>query len=230
MKKVAVLQSNYLPWKGYFDIINDVDLFVFYDDVQFTKNDWRNRNKIKSSGGDSWLTVPTGARLNRLVCEVELQDHRWQKKHWKTICQNYSKAAYFNVYRSFFEEIFLNSRWDNLSALNQHLIKEISSRYLGIRTEFTDSRNFPTQGRKSERLLDFLKQVQADYYLSGPAARDYLDERVFAAAGITLNYKKYDGYPEYPQFFSPFMHQVSIIDLLFHMGPDASNYIWGWRH
>lgn len=230
MKKVAVLQSNYLPWKGYFDIINDVDLFVFYDDVQFTKNDWRNRNKIKTQGGDSWLTVPTGTSLDRLVCEVELKDHRWQKKHWKSICQNYSKAQYFDAYRDFFENIFLHSHWDNLSDLNQYLIKEISSRFLGTRTEFADSRAFSAKGGKLDRLLNLLKQVQAGSYLSGPAAKSYLDESSFAAAGIELKYMSYEGYPEYFQFHPPFKHQVSIVDLLFHVGPNASDYIWGWRN
>lgn len=230
MKKVSVIQSNYLPWKGYFDIINEVDLFVFYDDVQFTKNDWRNRNIIKSQGGNTWLSVPTGASIDRLVCEVDLKNNHWQKKHWKTICQNYSNARYFGRYRGFFEEVLLDSSWDNLSTLNQYLIQEISSRFLGIKTEFTDSRIFPTSGDKLERLLDLLKILNADVYLSGPTAKSYIDEEAFIEVGIKLEFKSYEGYPEYTQFFPPFNHHVSIIDLLFHTGPDAPNYIWGWRN
>lgn len=230
MKKVAVLQSNYLPWKGYFDIINEVDLFIFYDDVQYTKNDWRNRNKIKSSSGASWLTIPVGDRLDRLVCEVELKDHRWQKKHWKSIYQTYSKAEYFNEYRDFFEEFFLQTKWGSLSELNQYLIKEIAQRFLGITTEFADSRSFTLQGAKMERLLSLLRQVQADSYLSGPAAKSYLEQGCFAGTGIELRYKEYAGYPEYSQIFPPFLHQVSIIDLLFQLGLDTPEYIWGWRN
>jgi len=98
MKTVAILQSNYIPWKGYFDVINDVDLFIFYDDVQYTKNDWRNRNKVKTANGTGWLSIPVGADKNRLICEVILNDNRWQEKHWKTLCQLYGKASYFSSY------------------------------------------------------------------------------------------------------------------------------------
>src|SRR5690349_21530552 len=126
MKKVVVLQSNYIPWKGYFDLIHDADCFVFYDDVQYTKNDWRNRNRIIMPGGPKWLTIPTGIDAHRLICEVELPDASWQGRHWETIRQSYRRAPYFKHYRPFFEEIYLGREWRTLSELNQHLIRQIT--------------------------------------------------------------------------------------------------------
>jgi hypothetical protein len=229
MKKVAVLQSNYIPWKGYFDIIHDVDLFIFYDDVQYTKNDWRNRNKIKTAQGVRWLTIPVGASEQRLICEVELNDNHWSRKQWATIQQSYSKTPYLKQYQDFFERVYTQDKWTNLSELNQFLIKTISSEFLGIETEFRDSREFDLTGKKADRLLDLLHKAGATLYVSGPSARDYLDELRFTEAGIKLVYKDYSGYPEYPQLFPPFEHAVSILDLLFNCGPEAPYYIWGWR-
>jgi hypothetical protein len=229
MKKVAVIQSNYIPWKGYFDIIHDVDVFVFYDDVQYTKNDWRNRNKIKTSQGIQWLTIPVGSRENRFIYEVEIANGLWNKKHWETLKQSYSKAPFFKHYAGFFEDIYLGTPWTNLSALNQYLIKTISKEFLGTQTQFLDSREYYAEGHKQERLIDLLKKVGAEYYVSGPTARGYIEEKKFAAAGIELVFKDYSGYPEYPQLFPPFEHTVSIVDLLFNCGPESAAYIWGWR-
>jgi hypothetical protein len=229
MKKVAVIQSNYIPWKGYFDIIHDVDLFILYDDVQYTKNDWRNRNKIKTAQGVRWLTIPVGSQEKSLIYEVELNDNHWLRKHWATIQQSYSKAPFFKQYQDFFEHVYTKEQWTNLSALNQFLIKTISSEFLGLDTEFMDSREFSLTGDKVNRLLDLLRKAEAALYVSGPSARDYLDEQEFIEAGIELVYKDYSGYPEYPQLFPPFEHQVSILDVLFNCGPEAPHYIWGWR-
>jgi WbqC-like protein len=228
-KRVAIIQSNYIPWKGYFDIIHDVDLFVFYDDVQYTKNDWRNRNKIKTSNGPLWLTIPAGADINRLVCEVRLPDPHWAPKHWKSLQQSYAATPHFSRYESFFRDTYLGHRWESLSELNQHLIKAISVEFLGMKTEFADSRSFSAQGDRADRLLDLLSKVGAETYVSGPAAKSYIDETRFTARGIRVIYKSYDQYPEYPQRFPPFEHGVSIVDLLFNVGPDAPHYIWGWR-
>ena len=142
MKRVAIVQSNYIPWKGYFDMINMVDLFIFHDDLQYTKQDWRNRNKIKTSRGTEWLTVQCGTNENSLICEVELKDHKWQRKHWNKIVQNYGAAACFDKYREFFEEFYLGKTWRNLSEMNQYLIKAISRDFLGITTEFDNSRRY----------------------------------------------------------------------------------------
>lgn len=229
MKTVVVLQSNYIPWKGYFDLIHDADEFIFYDDVQFTSRDWRTRNKIKTPQGTAWITVPVGADRDRLICEVEIKDASWQAKHWKTIQQNYGKCPYFSRYRAFFEDVYLGRRWQNLSELNQTLIRAISHELLGISTEFRDSRAYHASGHKLERLLELVTKAGADRYISGPAAKDYIDPARFSQAGIELVWKDYSGYPEYPQRYPPFEHGVSILDLLFNVGPDAPWYIWGWR-
>lgn len=229
MRSVVVLQSNYIPWKGYFDLIHDADLFIFYDDLQYTKNDWRNRNKIKASSGAEWITIPAGSDTNRLICEVELKDASWQQKHWKTLLQNYRSCSYFAHYQAFFEDFFLAQRWPGLSAMNQHLIRHIATEFLGIRTTFQDSREYALTGQKQDRLLELVTTVGTERYISGPAAKSYIEPDRFETAGIELVWKDYRGYPEYPQRFPPFEHGVSILDLLFNAGPDAPWYIWGWR-
>ncbi len=229
MKTAVILQSNYLPWKGYFDLIHDADVFVFYDDVQYTPRDWRNRNKIKTAKGLIWLTIPVGSHRNRLIWEVDIPTSAWQAKHWQSIRQNYSKCPYFNLYQEFFETVYLTRRWLNLSELNQYLIRTIAYEFLGIHTEFRDAREFQATAKKQERLLQILGRLGANRYISGPAAKTYIDPNRFDAAGIELVWKDYLGYPEYPQRFPPFEHGVSILDLLFNVGPDAPWYIWGWR-
>jgi len=227
--RVAILQSNYIPWKGYFDIIHDVDLFIFYDDVQFTKNDWRNRNRIKAAAGAEWITIPVGGDESRRICDVEIGTPTWQAKHWRTLQQNYGKCRHFSRYRKYFEHIYLGQTWQSLSDLNQALIKHIAREFLGITTQFGDSRSYPVDGQKLDRLLDLVDQCRATTYLSGPAARDYIEPARFADVGVELIWKDYAGYPEYAQRFPPFEHGVSILDLLFNTGPDAPWYIWGWR-
>lgn len=229
MKKVAVLQSNYIPWKGYFDIIHDVDEFIFYDDVQYTKNDWRNRNKVKTSSGTQWITIPISASCESLICDVELPKSNWATKHFKTFSALYSKAPYYKEFKPFLEYVYLESHWSSLSELNQYIIQYISSELLGLDTKFIDSRKFNSEGKKLDRLLNLLKKVKTEVYISGPAAKDYIDDSKFKDEGITLVYKNYNNYPEYSQFHPPFDHYVTILDLLFHVGLDAPYYIWGWR-
>jgi len=228
-KRVAVLQSNYVPWKGYFDIVRDVDLFIFYDDRQFTKNDWRNRNQIKAASGPEWLTIPVGDAIDRLICDVAIANPAWQAKHWRTLQQNYGRCPHFARYRAYFEEVYLGRRWTNLSELNQTLIRHIAREFLGLRTEFADSRDYATRGQKLDRLLDLVVQSGATTYVSGPSAKDYIVPERFNEDGIDLVWKDYAGYPPYPQRFPPFEHRVSILDLLFNCGPEAPHYIWGWR-
>jgi hypothetical protein len=228
-KTVAVLQSNYIPWKGYFDIIHDVDLFIFYDDLQYTKGDWRNRNLLKSPQGTEWLTIPVGAHLDRLICDVELTDRKWTIKHWRTIQQLYGKAPCFQRYQEFFADVYLKSSWLRLSQLNQFLIQHIAREFLGLKTEFRDSREYAAQGQKQDRLLDLLQKAGATTYVSGPAAKNYIEPSRFEELGVGLVWKDYSGYPEYPQSFPPFEHGVSVLDLLFQVGSTAAWYIWGWR-
>jgi len=227
--KVAVLQSNYIPWKGYFDIIHDVDLFIFYDDVQYTRNDWRNRNRIKSPQGSAWLTIPVRGGPSDLICEVGFADPRWQQRHWRSLSQAYARAPFFDRFRGLLENVYLGSNWESLSALNQHLVRLIAGNALGIQTRFADSRAYGAVGTKQERLLDLLAKCAATSYVSGPAARAYIDESRFADAGIDIVWKDYAGYPVYRQLSEPFEHAVSVLDLLFNVGPDAAQHIWGWR-
>ena len=225
MKKIAIQQSNYIPWKGYFDIINSVDEFIFHDDLQYTKGDWRNRNKIKTNSGLKWLTIPCGSSENRLICDVELIDSSWQKKHWNLISSNYLKAPYFHEYKEFFQEFFLNNKWNNLSVLNQTLIKKISNDILGIQTKFKDSRAFNLQYSKGERVLELLIKANASEYLSGPAAKNYIDQSKFESEGIKLKWMDYSGYKIYNQLYPPFEHGVSILDLIFNEGPNYEDYM-----
>ena len=229
-KRVAIVQSNYLPWKGYFDIIHDADLFVFYDDVQFTKNDWRNRNQIKSLNGLEWLTIPVGKNENRRINEVRIPpDSSWTKHHWQRIEASYQGAEYFKEYGPWLRGVLLHERWETLSALNQHIIRTISQDFLGVSTSFVRSQDFAISGQKQERLLSLLESLGASTYISGPAAKNYLEPARFAEVGINVEWKDYSGYPEYPQQHPPFVHTVSIVDLLFCTGPRASYYICGWR-
>lgn len=229
MKKVVILQSNYIPWKGYFDLIHDADCFIFYDDVQYTKNDWRNRNRIMMAGGPKWLTIPTGIDTHRLICEVELPDPSWQARHWETIRQSYRRAPFFKQYRPFFEDIYLGREWPTLAELNQHMIRHIACELLGIETEFDDSRKYSLSGQRLDRLIDLFTQCGASQYISGPAAKNYIEQKRFDEIGVELVWKDYAGYPDYPQGPLPFEHGVSIIDLLFNAGSSAPDYIWGWR-
>ncbi len=228
--KVAVDQPDYLPWKGYFDLIHDVDLFVFYNDVQYTSRDWRSRNKIITRDGVKWLTVPVGARRSRLICDVRIEDRDWQKKHLETIRFGYARAPYYRKYIPFFEDVYLGRTWENLSDLDRYLTEQISREFLGIKTRFADSRDYPKTGAKHAKLLSLLDSLgNVDVYESGPAAKNYILPEDYKARGIGLAWKNYDGYPAYPQQSEFFIHQVSVIDVLFNTGEDASYYIWGWR-
>lgn len=222
---VAVLQSNYLPWKGYFDIIRRAEIVVFYDDVQFTKNDWRNRNRIKTRNGPLWISVPVGGRISRLVCEVTLPDSRWQSQHLRTLTQEYAKAPAFDFVRPLLEEGLRDQTWTHLSLVNQWFIRSICERCLGLRPQWLDVRDFAVEGTGSARLLTLLERLGARRYVSGPAAKNYIDAAAFDHAGIELEWMDYSGYPEYPQFHPPFEHAVSIIDLLAHVGADAPRFI-----
>jgi len=227
-KRVAILQSSYIPWKGYFDIIHDVDEFVFLDDVQYTKRDWRTRNRIKTEHGVAWLTIPVGGHRDRKICDVELPAS-WAAEHWRRIEASYSRAPHFDDYRSLLEDVYVRRKWRLLSELNQFLIRTIASDILGIRAQFRESRELGASGRGQERILEIVERAGADGYVSGPSAKAYLEPERFAERGIELTWKSYDGYPEYPQLHPPFAHDVTILDLLFHTGSAAPWYIWGWR-
>jgi hypothetical protein len=221
MKKIAILQSNYIPWKGYFDIIAKVDLFIFHDDLQYTKGDWRNRNKIKTANGCEWLTIPCGSSEKRLICDIQLNDSSWQKEHWNKIVTNYQKAPFFNKYKSLLEYYYLDNKWDKLSDLNQSFIKTISSEIFGFKTVFEDSRKYELKFTKAERVIELLKKAGADSYLSGPSAKNYISEKEFINNGISIEWMDYSGYKEYNQLHGNFIHEVTILDLLLNEGDEA---------
>jgi hypothetical protein len=225
--RVVVLQSNYLPWIGYFDLIDRADICVFYDDVQYTKNDWRNRNRILTKQGLEWITVPVGQSISRLINEVEIHDPSWQKQHYKKIVNAYDIRTCDSWSLDLLDLLFIRRQWTNLSELNQETIKLISRNYLNIDTPFDNSVNYDLQGKGEARLLSLLNQLQATHYLSGPAGESYLHSKHFEEEGIALEFINYPKYSEYEQTQKPFTSKVSIIDLLLNTRTEASTYLLG---
>jgi hypothetical protein len=226
MKKVAILQSNYIPWKGYFDIIASVDEFIIFDEMQFTKRDWRNRNLIKTPSGKQWLTVPvkTKDKFHQKICETEIDGVDWKKKHLDTIKQNYSKANFFKEIYQLIEPIYCQKNHLLLSDLNLELIQSICG-YLKINTKISSSSNFSLADKKTDRLVSLCKASGANIYLSGPSALNYIEESKFTHANIELEWFDYSKYPIYPQLWGDFEHEVSILDLLFNCGENAVNFL-----
>lgn len=226
MKRVAILQSSYIPWKGYFDLMRQVDEFILYDDAQFTKRDWRNRNQIKTKDGVLWLTIPVHVKglFTQAIKDVEISDASWGDKHFKTIAAAYARAPYFREYRDMLEELYRGSRSLRLSDANRRFI-DAFARLLGIGTKVSWSMDYVLPEGRVERLVALCQQAGATAYLSGPAAKDYIDPALFADAGIDLSYMDYAGYPEYPQLHPPFTHHVSVIDLIFNVGSAATEYL-----
>jgi len=224
-KRLAILQSNYIPWKGYFDLINYVDEFILYDTAQFTKNDWRNRNKIKTPRGVEWLTIPVRHHFGQLIQETQISDVGWTRKHWGSLSQNYAKAAHFRDYETQFEALYTGLAEEKfLSAINHRCLTELC-RTLGIQTKITWSRDCRLADGQTEPLVDLCRQTGATEYISGPAAKDYIVPQIFEQAGIKLTYINYEGYPSYRQLFGPFEHGVSALDLIFNEGPEAPKFM-----
>lgn len=226
MKKVAILQSNYIPWKGYFDMIAAVDEFILYDDMQYTRRDWRNRNQIKTPQGVQWLTVPVivKGKYYQKIRETEIDGSAWATAHWKALAQNYRRTPHFSEIASWLEPLYLEQGFTHISELNRRFIEAICS-YLKIATTVTSSCEYTLVDGKTERLADLCVQAGASEYISGPAARDYVDESIFSALDIKLTWFDYKGYPAYPQLWGEFVHGVSILDLLFNCGRDAPRYM-----
>jgi hypothetical protein len=225
MKRVAILQSNYIPWKGYFDLIAAVDEFIIFDDMQFTKRDWRNRNKIKGPNGLIWLTVPVkvSGRFYQSIRATEIAGDDWTIKHWKTISAVYGRTKFRGEVGSLIEELY-SKKYTTISELNRTFLEAICS-YLGITTKISNSWDYDLCDGKTERLVSLCKQAGADEYVSGPSAKEYIDTKLFLEAGVQLTWFDYSGYPEYPQLWGDFVHGVSILDLLFNCGRDSSNYM-----
>ncbi|HTA82465.1 MAG TPA: WbqC family protein [Bacteroidia bacterium] len=228
MKKLFIIQTNYIPWKGYFDAINTVDEVVYYDTMQYTKNDWRNRNKIKTHQGTQWLTIPIDVKgkMHQRICDATVSDKYldWRKGHWNALQINYSKSAHFKTYYSEFENIYKNDNETNLSKINYSFISLINS-ILGIKTPVRWSSEFELSGDKTEKIINLCLQTNTTEYFSGPSAKSYLDNSLFENAGIKLSFLDYSNYPEYNQLYGEFIHEVSILDLIFNEGPNARKFM-----
>ncbi len=222
--KVALIQSNFIPWRGYFDIIDDVELFIYHDDLQYTKGDWRNRNRIKTPNGCIWLTVPVRYRnTEQLIHDTQIAyDTGWMKKMLNKVRENYRKAEYFDRYFPMFEECLLQ-KWSTISELNEAMNAWILLE-LQITTPIVQASSFAPQGAKESRVLDILKKAGATTYLSGPSGRNYINAEKFAMAGIDLEYKVYE-YEEYAQLSKPFEPFVTVLDLMFSCGDSSYKYL-----
>jgi hypothetical protein len=224
--RIAIVQSNYIPWKGYFDLIHSVDEFVLFDDVQFTRRDWRNRNRIKTPRGPEWLTIPVNTRGRYLdpIKDITISEPSWTERHWKTIAANYARAPYFRQYSGLLERLYADCRETRLSAINYTWIKA-TCEMLGIRTRLSWSMDYELEQDRTGRLVSICRQAGATTYVSGPAARSYIDAQRFRAANVALVYFDYAGYPEYSQLHPPFDHHVSVLDLIMNEGPNATRYM-----
>jgi hypothetical protein len=225
---VVILQPAYIPWRGFFDQINRADLFVFYDDVQYDKHGWRNRNQIKTVQGKQWLTIPVHSK--GVTGGIPIRDVRidwskpWAKSHLKTLTLAYSKAPYFEAYAPWLDSVFAR-RDEILADFTIELTIEIARKIGIVHTKFIRSSEIPgVSGQKTDRLITLLEKVGATHYISGPSAQDYIEPEKFKQAGIGLEYMEYN-YPEYPQLYPPFDPYVSVLDLMFMTGEQTLSYI-----
>lgn len=227
INSVIITQSNYIPWKGYFDSMSLVDHFVLYDTAQFTRRDWRNRNRVKTQHGPKWLSIPVQVKgkFVQAICDTEVVDSHWCRQHWETIHQAYSKAPHFKRYAEEIRGLYLAAEsLTFLTDINRLFLEKLAS-LLDITTSFSMSSDYNLVDGKTERLIEICKQLKANHYYSGPAARNYLDDNLFAQSQIILKYLDFSSYPEYPQLHGSFEHAVTVLDLLFNCGSDATRYL-----
>jgi len=221
--KVAIHQPQYMPWLGYFDKIDQADVFVLLDDVQYKKNEWQNRNRIRNAEGESWLTVPVFHEFGQKINDVKIDNHhRWKEKHIKSIEMNYSKSPYFDAYISFFHESF-EKEWEYLADLNIHFIKFFTAVF-GITSDIVNSSALKIETASTERLIDICRELEADTYLAGAGGSDYMDLDLFEKSGIRLECQNYV-HPEYKQVYNGFCSHLSALDLLFCQGEDSLRII-----
>ena len=224
--QIAIIQSCYVPWKGFFDLIGRCDEYVIFDRAQYVKRHWHNRNRIKTTSGLEWLTIPviTKGRYEQPIDEVEIEKS-WAEKHWRALELAYRRAPFFEplapIVRGWYERA---DKQERLTTVNELFLREIAA-LLGLRTRIVRDTVYSVRGSKSERLLEIARAAGADRYLSGPSAKAYFDERLFTAAGIEVEWMTYQGYPEYPQLHGVFEHAVSVLDLVFCTGPQAPRHL-----
>ncbi|HEX8145357.1 MAG TPA: WbqC family protein [Pyrinomonadaceae bacterium] len=222
---LVVLQPGYLPWLGFFDQMRRSDIFVFYDDVQFDKNGWRNRNRIKSPKGPHWLSVPVRvSSLSQRILETEIDNRQpWARKHLGTIKQFYARAPYLKRYLPELEELLAGRVWERLIDLDVAVV-ELLSGWLGISRRTLRSSALRIEGERSERLLNICLALGARRYLSGSAARVYLDTELFARHGVEVEWQDYE-HPVYPQQHGEFVPFLSALDLLLNCGDESTAII-----
>lgn len=219
--KVAIHQPQYLPWLGYFDKMDQVDAFVLLDTVQFKKNEWQNRNRIKTATGWQYLTVPILHRFPQRIGEVEINNRvPWARKHLQALISNYAPAPFFDVHRPFFEEVY-HREWTLLLDLNLTILAYLVE-VLKIRTKLVlaSSLALPDREGATDRLIAICQALGAESYLSGVGGKNYLDLRRFEEAGIQVLFQAFQC-PHYPQRFGPFEPNLSMVDLLFNCGGDS---------
>ncbi|TGN18263.1 WbqC family protein [Leptospira idonii] len=222
----VILQPNYIPWRGYFELIGKADVFVFLDDVQYTPRDWRNRNQIKTKTGLQWLTIPVfqTSKFGQLIHEVEIDNSsKWFEKHLNAITHNYAKAPYFKEFKELLDLLY-EGKLSNLSELDILSIEWISN-YLGIKTKFVRSSQINNEGQRQDKLISICKSVGITTYISGPSAKNYIVPEKFESENISLIYQEYE-YPDYPQLNGEFVGNVTILDLLFNCGKDSRKFIF----
>lgn len=229
MTVVGILQPGYLPWLGFFEQVLRSDIFVIYDDVQYDKHGWRNRNRIKGPQGPIWLTVPVRTKglgkpnINEVM--IDQAQPRWAQKHCQTLKQAYSKAPYFTEYYPLLEQTLLKS-WEKILDLDMALIRQITG-WLVLTTEFVLSSSLETQPEDpTQRLVEMCRAVDADIFYEGSSGRNYLDLPQFERAGIQVVFQDYECQP-YPQLYGEFVSHLSIVDLLFNCGPESPAYLPG---
>jgi WbqC-like protein family len=227
--RCAIVQPSYIPWRGHFDLIRRCDVFVFYDDVQYDRRGWRNRNRIKTPAGSQWLTIPVharGAQTERTpINAIATARTDWPQQHLRALTRSYARAPFFRDYRDWLERVYLSPS-ALLADFTIPLTVDIAN-LLGIRqTRFVRASGLRASGNKTARLIDVLQKVGATHYLSGPTARSYLDEQQFGDAGIAVEWMTYD-YPEYNQLYPPYDPYVTILDLLFMTGAGAQDLARG---
>lgn len=225
-KSVAIVQSNYVPWIGYFDLIRSVDEFVLYDEVQFTRRDWRNRNRIRTPEGSQWLTIPVLSKGQYFapISTVSVRDADWVTTHWRTLELNYKGAEHYGLVSEELRSVFLALNSEFLSEINSSLLRFFSSKF-GFATAITNSAEYQSSGSPSQRLLDICLSAGATKYISGPAAKTYLDEEIFSRSGVEVEFFSYPEYPAYPQKWDPFVPNLSILDVVFNRGWNVLEYL-----
>lgn len=222
IKRVAIIQSCYIPWRGFFDLIGQCNEYIILDSAQYVKRHWHNRNKIKTPKGAEWITIPvlTKSQYEQRIDEVEISES-WADKHWRSIEHNYRKAEFFPNYGPKISDwLQAVGTMDRLTDVNEYLLRAVASE-LELKVDIRRDTEYDGRGIRSERLLSLCQATGATHYLSGPSAKVYLDEDLFRDAGIVVEWMQYGPYDSYAQQHGDFEPAVSVLDLLLNQGPRA---------